>query len=44
MELIPIGEATVRLGMSASALRYYDERGLVCPNALRSRAADVRDR
>ncbi|MEU9836360.1 MerR family transcriptional regulator [Streptosporangium sp. NPDC048047] len=31
MELIPIGEAARRLGMSASALRYYDERGLVRP-------------
>lgn len=31
MDLIPIGEAAARLGLSASALRYYDERGLVCP-------------
>jgi DNA-binding transcriptional MerR regulator len=29
--LIPIGEAAARLGLSASALRYYDERGLVSP-------------
>ena len=27
MDLIPIGEAAARLGMSPSALRYYDERG-----------------
>ena len=31
MDLIPIGEAAARLRMSASALRYYDERGLVRP-------------
>lgn len=31
VDLIPIGEAAARLGLSASALRYYDERGLVCP-------------
>lgn len=33
MDLIPIGRAAARLGLSASALRYYDERGLVCPPA-----------
>jgi DNA-binding transcriptional MerR regulator len=33
MDLIPIGEAAARLGLSTSALRYYDERGLVCPPA-----------
>lgn len=32
MDLIPIGQAAARLGLSASALRYYDERGLVCPS------------
>ena len=31
MDLLPIGEAAARLGLSTSALRYYDERGLVCP-------------
>jgi DNA-binding transcriptional MerR regulator len=31
MGVIPIGEAAARLGMTASALRYYDERRLVCP-------------
>ncbi|OBB31736.1 MerR family transcriptional regulator [Mycolicibacterium peregrinum] len=31
MDLIPIGEAAARLQMSPSALRYYDERGLVSP-------------
>ena len=29
VEVIPIGEAAKRLGLSPSALRYYDERGLV---------------
>lgn len=29
MELIPIGEAARCLGLTQSALRYYDERGLV---------------
>ena len=33
MDLIPIGEAAARLGLSTSALRYYDERDLVCPPA-----------
>ena len=32
MVLIPISEAAARLGLSASALRYYDERGLVSPS------------
>ena len=31
MDLVPIGEAAARLGLSTSALRYYDERGLVRP-------------
>jgi DNA-binding transcriptional MerR regulator len=31
MVLIPIGRAAEQLGLSTSALRYYDERGLVCP-------------
>jgi DNA-binding transcriptional MerR regulator len=31
MDLIPIGEAAARLRMAPSALRYYDERGLVRP-------------
>jgi DNA-binding transcriptional MerR regulator len=31
--VISIGQAAARLGLSASALRYYDERGLVCPSA-----------
>jgi DNA-binding transcriptional MerR regulator len=35
MDLIPIGEAAARLGLSTSALRYYDERGLVCPQVRR---------
>lgn len=32
-DLIPIGEAARRLGLRTSALRYYDERGLVTPPA-----------
>jgi DNA-binding transcriptional MerR regulator len=36
MNLISIGEAADRLQMSPSALRYYDERGLVCPRARRA--------
>ena len=39
MDLIPIGEAATRLQMTPSALRYYDERGLVSP---RSRAGGRR--
>jgi DNA-binding transcriptional MerR regulator len=35
MELVPIGEAARRVGMAASALRYYDERGLVAPSVRR---------
>jgi DNA-binding transcriptional MerR regulator len=31
VELIPIGEAARRLGLRTSALRYYDQRGLVRP-------------
>jgi hypothetical protein len=33
MDRIPIGQAADRLGLSPSALRYYDKRGLVCPPA-----------
>jgi DNA-binding transcriptional MerR regulator len=32
---IPIGEAARKLGINASALRYYDERGLLRPAARR---------
>jgi len=35
MDLVPIGQAAQQLGLSASALRYYDERGLVSPPARR---------
>jgi DNA-binding transcriptional MerR regulator len=31
MALIPIGQAAAQLGLSTSALRYYDDRGLVSP-------------
>lgn len=31
MELVPIGAAARRLGLNPSALRYYEERGLVEP-------------
>lgn len=33
MDLVGIGEAARRLGVNASALRYYEERGLVRPAA-----------
>lgn len=36
MDLIPIGQAAGQLGLSTSALRYYDERGLVCPPVRRA--------
>jgi DNA-binding transcriptional MerR regulator len=35
MDLIPIGQAARRLGINPSALRYYDERGLLRPTARR---------
>jgi DNA-binding transcriptional MerR regulator len=35
MDLIPIGEAARKLGLNTSALRYYEERGLVRPAARR---------
>jgi DNA-binding transcriptional MerR regulator len=31
MDLVTIGEAARRLGVNTSALRYYEERGLVTP-------------
>jgi MerR family transcriptional regulator, copper efflux regulator len=31
MELVTIGEAAQMLGLNASALRYYEDRGLVTP-------------
>ncbi len=31
MTLIPIGRAAAQLGLTASALRYHDDRGLVPP-------------
>ncbi|MGB3357092.1 MAG: MerR family transcriptional regulator [Mycobacterium sp.] len=36
MDVIPISEAASRLQMTPSALRYYDERGLVRPRSRRS--------
>ncbi|MGH3694213.1 MAG: MerR family transcriptional regulator [Pseudonocardiaceae bacterium] len=36
MDLISIGQAADRLGLNPSALRYYDERGLVTPAARRA--------
>lgn len=36
MDVISIGEAAARLQMSPSALRYYDERGLVRPRLRRA--------
>jgi DNA-binding transcriptional MerR regulator len=32
MDLVPIGEAARMLGLNTSALRYYEERGLVRPH------------
>jgi DNA-binding transcriptional MerR regulator len=34
-ELVRIGEAARRLGLNASALRYYEQRGLIHPAARR---------
>jgi DNA-binding transcriptional MerR regulator len=34
-ELVPIGEAAVRFGLRTSALRYYEDRGLVTASARR---------
>jgi DNA-binding transcriptional MerR regulator len=36
MELIPIGDAARKLGLAPSALRYYDDRGLVPSRERRS--------
>ena len=36
MELVTIGEAARRLGLKTSALRYYEERGIVVPAARHS--------
>lgn len=36
MDVISIGEAAARLRMNPSALRYYDQRGLVCPRVRRA--------
>jgi DNA-binding transcriptional MerR regulator len=35
-DLVPIDEAARRLGLRASAIRYYEERGLVQPSARRA--------
>jgi DNA-binding transcriptional MerR regulator len=35
MDLLPIGEVARRFGLNSSALRYYEERGLVRPAARR---------
>jgi MerR family transcriptional regulator, copper efflux regulator len=35
-DLVPIDEAARRLGVRASAIRYYEERGLVQPSARRA--------
>ncbi|MGO8851088.1 MerR family transcriptional regulator [Mycobacterium sp.] len=37
MDLVLIGQAAARLGLSPSTLRCYDERGLVCPPDRRAR-------
>jgi DNA-binding transcriptional MerR regulator len=37
-DLIPIGEAARRAGMNASAVRYYEQRGIIAPAAHRGAA------
>jgi DNA-binding transcriptional MerR regulator len=32
-DLVPIGEAARRAGLNASALRYYEQRGIIVPDA-----------
>jgi DNA-binding transcriptional MerR regulator len=34
-DLVPIGEAARRAGLNASALRYYEQRGILAPAARR---------
>jgi DNA-binding transcriptional MerR regulator len=46
-ELVPIDEVAQRLGLRASAIRYYEERGLIAPAPRHSgrrwyRPADIR--
>jgi MerR-like DNA binding protein len=41
-ELVPIDEVARRFGIQASALRYYERRGLLEPAARRGRPALVR--
>jgi DNA-binding transcriptional MerR regulator len=43
MTLIPIGQAAAQLGLSTSALRYYDDRGLVSPPRQRGQRMYGRD-
>ena len=38
MELVTIGEAAQMLALNTSALRYYEDRGLVTPRAPRRQA------
>ena len=43
MEFVPIGEAARMLGINPSALRYYEERGLVRPARRAGRRVYARD-
>jgi DNA-binding transcriptional MerR regulator len=43
MTLIPIGQAATQLGLTTSALRYYEDRGLVSPVRRRGQRMYGRD-
>jgi hypothetical protein len=42
MELVTIGEAAQMLALNTSALRYYEDRGLVTPERRRTRLPRTR--
>src|SRR5690348_8422096 len=43
MDPVPIGEAARKLGVNTSALRYYEERGLVQPRRVGGQRVFSRD-
>lgn len=43
MDAVPIGEAARKLGVNTSALRYYEERGLVRPRRIGGQRMFSRD-